>query len=256
MANQSPTAILIIHGAYLLPSAWHILRTDFAWSHLAVRCPRLPSCGDERPQKATRDDDVAIVRAAAKELIDGGHNILVLAHSYGGMVASEAITEDLYANGGRKGIVSLALLSAWLIQPGESLQDVIKKYGFQCKVDLGQNEDGTVFVKNAPESFYNDMDPDAAAELTRDLNVTYNRVAASGQITGAPWKDIPTTYIHTTRDLAIMLPLQQSMVKDAMDAGGKARFSTATIDSAHCPFLSRPEAVIHVLEGVLDELSR
>jgi alpha-beta hydrolase superfamily lysophospholipase len=73
---------------------------------------------------------VAAVRKVAQELIDTGHSILVLAHSYGGMVASKAITQDLYASSGN-GVVSLIYLSAWLLQPGDSLEDVITKHGFQ-----------------------------------------------------------------------------------------------------------------------------
>ncbi|KAJ5439647.1 alpha/beta-hydrolase [Penicillium daleae] len=250
MSDQSPTAILIIHGAYFLPSSWQPLINGLSHSQFTIRCPRLPSCGDERPPKATLDDDVAAVRTAAKELINAGHNILVLAHSYGGIVASEAITEELYPNSNRKGIVSLVLLSAWLIQPGDTLEDVIKKYGFQCEVELGNNGDGTVFAKNAPSSFYNDIDPVVAWELAKE-NVTHNWFAASGKITRAPWKDIPTLYVFCLRDLAIMVPLQRSMVQDAVDAGGDARFVTEEIDSGHCPFVSRPEEVVRVVEKAL-----
>ena len=97
---------------------------------------------------------------------------------------------------------------------------LIGKYGFQCKVDLGDNGDGTVFAKNASESFYNDVESKEAEGFAM-MNVTHNILAASGEISEAPWKDLPTTYIPCSRDLAIMLPLQQSMVQDAVNAGGK-----------------------------------
>ena len=250
MPTQKPTAILIVHGAFFLPSSWQPLINDFTNSQYTVRCPRLPSCGDERPPKATRNDDVAAVRTAAKELIDAGHNILVLAHSYGGMVACDAITEDLYASANRNGIISLVFLSAWLIQPGNKFEDVIEKYGHQSEVDLGSNEDGTFFAKNAPASFYNDIDPLEVQELAK-ANVTHNLFAASGAITCAPWKDLSTMYVFCTQDLAIMLPLQRSMVQDAVDAGGKGGFVTEEIDSGHCPFLSKPEEVIRVVNKAL-----
>lgn len=50
------------------------------------------------------------------------HKVLVLAHSYGGIVASEAITMDLYiatSQDSRKGVAYIVYLSAWLLQPGE-----------------------------------------------------------------------------------------------------------------------------------------
>lgn len=217
MASVKPTAILIVHGGYFLPPAWDALANRLRKAGFVVQCPRLPSCGDGRPPTAVREHDVAVVRKEAQELIDAGHSILVLAHSYGGMVASDAITQDLYASGGT-GVVSLLYLSAWLLQPGDSLEDVFKRHGFQSKVDLGNNGDGTVFAKNAPESFYNDIEFETAEQLARD-NVTHNWGAALGPMTGAPWKDLPTTYVHCARDMAILHPLQQSMVQDAVTAG-------------------------------------
>ncbi|KAJ6034668.1 uncharacterized protein N7446_009422 [Penicillium canescens] len=254
MANQPPIAILIVHGAYFLPSAWEDFCQRLTQAGFIVRCPRLPTCGDERPPTALLEQDVMAVRTAAQELMNSGHFIIVLAHSYGGIVTSEAINQDLYARDSGKGVAYLIYLSAWLVQPGSSLADVIAKYGFQCKVDIGINEDGTMVAKNAPESFYNDIDS-ARAEDLASSNVTHNWLAASGQVNGAPWKDMPMTYIYCTRDLAIMLPLQESMVRDALNAEGTSRLITETIDSGHCPFLSKPEEVIRILQRVGAEIS-
>lgn len=246
MANQNPIAVLIVHGAYFLPSAWEKFCHRLTQAGFIVRCPRLPTCGDKRPPTALLEQDVMAVRAAAEELINSGHKIIVLAHSYGGIVASEAITQDFYARNSGKGVAYLIYLTAWLVQPGSSLADVITKYGFQCKVDLETNEDGTLVAKNAVESFYNDIDIGRAKELASS-NVTHNWLAASGQVNDAPWKDLPTTYIYCTQDLAIMLPLQESMVRDALNAKGASRVVTETIEASHCPFLSKPEEVIQIV---------
>lgn len=251
MASHKPTAVLIIHGAYFLPTAWDGFGDQLRRAGFIVKCPRLPSCGDKRPPAATTDDDIIAVRDAVDELIDTDHSILVLAHSYGGIVASEAIGPDLYVSNGR-GVVGLILLSAWLVQPGDTLTDVIGKYGFQCQVDLGDNGDGTFFAKNAPESFYNDIELTEAKDLATK-NVTHNLFAASGKISGAPWKDLPTTYIHCAQDMAIMLSLQQSMVQDAVNTGGK--LITKAIDSGHCPFLSQPEALLGIVEEAVMNLT-
>lgn len=172
-------------------------------------------------------------------------------------MASEAITPDLYASNSSngRGATALLYLAAWLVQPGDTLADVITKYGFQSKVDLGQNDDGTVYAKNAPESFFNDIDSSRAKELA-EANVTHNWLAATGMITTAPWKDLPTTYVHTTIDLAIMLPLQQNMVKDAVEAADSRGIEIETIESAHCPFLSKPEELVAVVERAVVRIYR
>ncbi|KAL4783633.1 alpha/beta-hydrolase [Aspergillus varians] len=253
MAPPSVTAILIVHGGYFLPSSWDDFITHLTQKGFTVECPHLPSCGDTQPPTATLADDVSAVRAAAQKLRAAGHTIAVLAHSYGGVVASEAITPELYASEDPtgKGIACLVLLSAWLVQSGDSLPGVIEKYGFQCKVDLGNHGDGTVFAKNAPESFYNDIERARGEELAR-ANVTHNWAAAAGGVTAAPWMDLPTVYVHSTRDLAIMLPLQESMVLDAVNAGGRVR--TETLEAGHCAFLSRPDELVGVLQRAIDGL--
>ena len=251
MSSQTPpTAVLVVHGGYFLPPAWAPFIEDLKSAGFTVSCPRLPTCGDERPPKALLSDDVAAVRTAANELVEAGHSILVLCHSYGGIVASEAIQSDLYAkdNNG-KGVVRLVYLSSWLVQPGDSLMDVVGKHGFLTKVDLGQNDDGTVFAKNAPDSFYNDIERSRAEELATH-NVTHNWLAVSGKVLAAPWKDLPTTYIHCERDLAIELPLQKDMVKDAIAAAGSAKLETVSLDTGHCPFLSNPEALMQIVKSV------
>ncbi|KAI9044543.1 uncharacterized protein KD926_000454 [Aspergillus affinis] len=217
-----------------------------------VRCPRLPTCGDHRPPRALLAGDVAAVRAAAKELIAANHTVLVIAHSYGGIVASETITPDLYINSSKNnsaGISSIIYLSAWLVPPGSTVPSVIEKYGFQCKVNLGINDDGTVLAKNAPDSFYNDIDAEKARSLAKD-KVTHNYGAATGAMTHAPWKDIPCMYVHCLKDLAIMMGLQKSMVKDALEGGG--RLVTKDMHPGHCPFLSQADELIGLVVSVAE----
>ncbi|KAJ5132496.1 hypothetical protein N7448_006654 [Penicillium atrosanguineum] len=251
MSLKNPTAILIIHGGYFLPTAWDTFSARLTQSGLTVRCPRLPSCGDKRPPTATLKEDVTAARKAAKDLIDTGHIVIVLAHGYGGIVASDALTPDLYANETSNGIVYLILLSAWLVQPGSSIEQVVSKNGLEFKGDIFVKEDGVVFCKNAAETFYNDIDSATAAELAKG-NVTQNWAAATGSVSEAPWRDLPTTYVYCTKDLAITLPLQKMMVEDAVaSADGAVEFVTEDLDSGHCPFLSMPDELANIVKRVL-----
>ncbi|KAJ5609157.1 hypothetical protein N7528_009724 [Penicillium herquei] len=251
MAPQSPIGILIIHGAYFLPAAYESFSNRLTEAGLAVRCPRLPSCGDTIPPTALLEHDINAVQEAAKELIATNRKIIVLAHSYGGIVASAAITSDLYSVNGSSGVVSLIYLAAWLLVPGQGLDDVIAKHGMQSKVDLGTHGDGVMFPKNAADSFFNDLDRAEAEELAKG-NVTHNWMAATGKMTHAPWMDLPMIYVFCSQDLALLPPLQQAMLQGAVDFGdgtdGGAGIVTETIDSGHCPFLSKPEEVQRVIE--------
>ncbi|KAL8831341.1 MAG: hypothetical protein Q9170_005334 [Blastenia crenularia] len=255
MEDSNPT-ILVIHGGYFLPPAWATFLSSLKAAGFEAECPRLPTCGDDRPPTKTIHDDVKVIHDAAIQLASAGKKIIVLAHSYGGIPASEAITRSLYAsqsdNGG--GVIHIIYLSAWLIPKSSSLEEVIEKYGFQSHVDVGFNEDSTAYAKNAPASFYSDVQPRSRAEELAKHNVTHNWTAVGGSVEGVPWMDLPTTYVHCEKDEAILVNLQRSMVEDAREAmGGKGSLTTETLDSGHCPFLSMPDEVVALVAKVAQE---
>ena len=116
---------------------------------------------------------------------------------------------------------------------------------------MGFNEDGTAYAKNAPASFYNDVQPHSRAEELAKQNVTHNWSAVGGSVEGVPWMDLPTTYVHCEKDQAILVGLQRSMVEDAREAlDGKGSLTTETLDAGHCPFLSVPDEVIKLVTKV------
>ena len=193
------------------------------------------------------------MRAAAAELISAGYSIIVLSHSWGGLVASEAITENFYAKGGSPGVVRLIYLSAWLIPPGTSLPQLFQKYGFQSGIKWDIDADQMAWVVNAKEAFYHDVDDEGMAEELEGELVTHNFRELSSEgapvITKAPWKDVETSVVVCTRDRGIYLDLQEKMVRDARDNGGKG-FKVFTLESSHGPFWSMPGKVVEIIEEV------
>lgn len=246
--KSSGFAVLIIHGGYFFASAWDDFRARLAKNGIESACPQLPSCGDKGTEKAGQPEDIAAVQTAARDLIGKGHRIVALAHSYGGVVACGALEDELLAKDKQSsGIAHVVFLSAWIPQPGNTLEDIIKKYGFLSKVELGFTEDGCAYSKNAAETFFNDInetDKLQADELAA-ATTTHNWVANTLAVQGAPYKKIPSTYIQTTRDLSTELPLQKNMVNDMVHAGGSVQI--VEIDSGHCPFLSKPEELLQIL---------
>ncbi len=263
MSGTKP-AILIVHGGYQLPDTWSHFIDTLQAAGFQARCHRLSTCGDTRPPKASLADDVITIRNVAIELASSGHSIIVLAHSYGGIVASEAITPDLYgpphhhnsktgAGANPGGVIHMIYLSAWLVLKGQSLNDIVQKHGFQSRVDVGFNEDGTAHAKNAVDSFYNNIEPRSRAEELARASVTHNWNVVSCKVECAPWLDLPTTYVFCERDQAILLDLQVKMVRDAREVlvvDAARDIETETLGTGHCPFLSMPEKVLGIVEKV------
>lgn len=78
MRLTKPT-ILIVYGGYFLPQAWAPFISTLESASFNALCPRLPTCGDTRPPRATLAEDVKAVRDIATELIQAGKQLIVLA---------------------------------------------------------------------------------------------------------------------------------------------------------------------------------
>ena len=184
---------------------------------------------------------------------DAGHAITVLAHSYGGLVVCAALVGELFAvgdaggTGTGPGVVHIVFLSCWLARPGESFQNIVARHRLLSKATLAFNDYGTAYGINTAEVFYNDIfeeDPERARALAAE-NTTHNWGVAGTPVEGAPWREVPCTYVHCLRDLTIELPLQRAMVEDIRLAGG--RLAVVEIDAGHCPFFSRPLELVEVI---------
>lgn len=255
--------ILIVHGAYCTPELWQPFISNLAAAGFGADCPRLPTCGnkkdpskdsaDARPTLATYDDDVKVVRKRALELMEGYRSIVVLAHSYGGVVAAEAIDPGLYAHTRAPdtgGVTQLLLLATWLPLKGNSMRDCLGLHGMKSECDISLNDDGTSTMKNAAYAFFNDVKPSTGAEKLAAATVTHNWMATTRKIQATPWVDLVTTYIHCTQDKSIWLELQKMMVKDMIMKERPVGFSVETLDTGHSPYLSSPEQLVDLLKNI------
>jgi pimeloyl-ACP methyl ester carboxylesterase len=127
MAQTKPT-ILIIHGAWHHPAYFKDLNQQLQDHGYGVACPHLPTCSNDVPPKKLFKDDVAIVRDIATSLADDGKEIVVLMHSYGGMVGTDALYDmsvSSRAEAGLKGGVKrLVYMCAFIPQKGQSLAGI------------------------------------------------------------------------------------------------------------------------------------
>ncbi|KAL8837897.1 MAG: hypothetical protein Q9176_005373 [Flavoplaca citrina] len=99
---QDLPTLMLIQGSFQIPQVYDLLRQGLiARGYTAVQ-PKLPSCSDTEnadfPQRSLTDDAAAIHDDLSRLVNDEGKTVLVVMHSYGGLVGIEAITEDLVYN--------------------------------------------------------------------------------------------------------------------------------------------------------------
>lgn len=110
------------------PTVFDAVRTRLEALGFPSECPAHPSIGAEPPSK-TLEDDVSSLCSVLTALADEGRDIVVVGHSYGGVVASNAV-EGLVkpvrtANGKRGGVVSVVYLAAFALDKGQSLLELL-----------------------------------------------------------------------------------------------------------------------------------
>jgi pimeloyl-ACP methyl ester carboxylesterase len=174
-------------------------------------------------------DDVATVRRAIQEAED---EVVVCAHSYGGMVVSTA-AQDL------AGVRHLVFLAAFQTDVGEDMATLLMREPSALTTALTVGPDGvTVDRSRLHEVFYADSDPSVAEGLAARLRPM--PLDDPGVMTGTPaWKAVPSTYVVCTRDNALSPATQRFL---AARAGQVVEW-----DTDHSPFLTKPGALADLL---------
>ena len=97
MSSEVKPAIVLVHGAWHAPEHYsdfvqHLQRTGFE-----VFCPLLPTCDEAKQLTADMFADAQVVRDQVIPLMDKSREVIMLLHSYGGVVGTEA-AKGLSAN--------------------------------------------------------------------------------------------------------------------------------------------------------------
>lgn len=250
MANSSKTIILV-------PGAWH------GPEHFDKVAKKLQDAGYQTISVALRSvgadpgledfwPDVEAIRTEISKAVDTGQEVMVVAHSYGGIPSSQAVEgldlESRKAAGKPGGVFHFFYLAAFMVPEGASLADT---FGGQDAPWYDINADRTLAkVTNPPEIFYNDMPEDLAQECAASLRPHSLRCFDS-KLQWAPWKHgVPTTYLHALQDQAIPIAVQRRMVAE-FAKGYPIR--TETLDASHSPFHSKVDETVDAIRRAAGE---
>jgi pimeloyl-ACP methyl ester carboxylesterase len=223
MAQRS--TVVLVHGAWHGAWCWDDVVSRLSGDGLdvvAVDLPSVASGGDLY-------DDARAVRQVLDDI--PGDKVLV-GHSYGGLVITEAAA-------GADGVRHLIYLTAFMLDEGEALADVAGRTPPAWQVP---NPDGkTMRVEGAQGVFYNTCTPQIGAAAAARLRP--HTIASFVQpVRSVAWRDVPATYVICELDNAIPVPAQEAM---AAHAG-----ATHRLRSDHSPFLTDPGAVADLIRAV------
>ena len=235
MDNSKPT-IVLIHGAWADASSWTGVIERLQREGFTVTAPP----NNLRGLAA----DAAYIRAYL-ETMSGP--IVLVAHSYGGMVATNAAT-------GLPNVKALVYVDAFMPDEG---QPAVALTGAESALANAATDARSLFklapYPGAPEgsvdtyllpetvttSFAQDLTPEGQALIAATQRPA--ALAGLGEPSGPPaWKEIPAWAVIGTQDRIITPDSQRQMAENA-------NAQITEVDASHVSMVSHPDAIVEVI---------
>jgi pimeloyl-ACP methyl ester carboxylesterase len=222
MSSESPNVVLV-HGGFVDGSGWQgvydLLKAD-GFNVSVVQNPTLTLEGDAE---------------CTRQIIDAQDGPVVLVgHSYGGAVISEAGTHP--------DVAALVYIAAFAPDKGESVNTLIADPPPGAPVPpILPPQDGFLFLdrEKFAASFAGDV-PAAQAAFMADSQVPWGVGALDGSITDPAWRSKPSWYLVATDDRMIPPDAQRGMA-------ARAGATTTETPGSHAVYVSKPDAVANVI---------
>jgi pimeloyl-ACP methyl ester carboxylesterase len=224
--------VVLVHGGFVDGSGWRAvydLLTADGYRVSVVQNPTLSLEGDD---------------AATRQILDlqDGPTVLV-GHSYGGAVISQAGTHDKVA--------ALVYIAAFAPDKGESVNTLIADPppGAPVPPILPPNN-GFLFLDREKfhASFAGDLPADDAAFLA-DAQVPWGVGALAGVVSEPAWRIKPSWYLVATDDHMIPPPAQRAMSE-------RAGSTVAEVAASHAVYVSQPAAVARLINEAATSAAR
>jgi pimeloyl-ACP methyl ester carboxylesterase len=229
--------IVLVHGAWADASSWSEVTSSLQHRGYTVIAPANPLRG------LTTD---SAYLASVLSTIPGP--IVLVGHSYGGMVITNAAT-------GNPNVTALVYIAAFAPDAGETLGGLgAMNPGSQLTPDnlTIRPFDGGADAYISTTAFRSAFAADLSAKDAAVLAASQRPISAQalGEPSGAPaWATgIPTWYLVTTRDNAIPPATQRFMAQ-------RAGAHTVEVRSSHAVTISHPDAVVRIIRDAAEAIS-
>jgi pimeloyl-ACP methyl ester carboxylesterase len=222
-AVLKPRNVVLVHGLYADGSSWGKVIPLLQARGLHVTAV-------QNPTTAFGDDVDAVRRVLA---LQAGPTLLV-AHSYGGMVISEAGTDPK--------VTGLVYIAARAPDAGEDYPALTKKFpAAPAGAGLEWAPDGFGALKEQAflKDFAGDLPP-AEARVYYAVQQRIGKPVTQAVTTVAAWRNKPTWYAVSTQDRTIDPDLQRFMAK-------RMGATTIELKSSHVSLLSHPREVADLI---------
>jgi pimeloyl-ACP methyl ester carboxylesterase len=217
-------SVVLVHGAFVDGTGWRkvfdILKKD-GYAVSVVQNSTATLAGD--------------VAATKRAISDASGPVVLVGHSYGGAVITEA--------GNDPKVAALVYVAAFAPDSGESVGTLTANPppGI-AGPPLLPPEDGALLLdrQKFAAAFAADVDPHEAAFMAAS-QTPWGLDAINGKVSHAAWHDKPSWYLLTTKDKMIPPVAQHQMAE-------RAKMKVTEVATSHAVFLVQPKTVAAMIE--------
>ncbi|KAJ4303909.1 hypothetical protein N0V88_001509 [Collariella sp. IMI 366227] len=278
MAPPSNLAVVLCHGSYHTPEPYTRLLEALQAQGIAAYCPQLPTAdlaelnvGDVANPDFDRepplggypqgDEDTEAVLSVLKPLVAAGKDVLLVGHSSGGWVATQAAQHHLQAKSRRAqglglagGVVGILYAGAFVIPVGESVNSFFqpKDGNFVTPPFMTFHKHGAAglgTIVEAEKFLFNDLDEPTAKQWAATLTAS---PILTSKLTNDAYSTLPCAYLVLEGDLTLPREYQEGMV--ALQASKTGPFQVYRCPVGHSPHLSWVEGMVDTIRDFFEKI--
>lgn len=235
---KNENTIVIIHGAWSSSNDWQHVSDDLIAGGNSVIAVNLPGHGSDNTPISSIS--LKLYVDEVKKAIGNKQNVVLVGHSFGGIVASQ-VAEEIAPQ-----IKKIIYIAAYVPKNGESLltiaqTDAESHVGKNLIVDekagiasIKKEGIADVFLADAPvqvaDYVSKNLKPEPLAPLATPVTLTDNRFGKINKV-----------FVYSLNDHTIGYTLQQKMTKDANIQ------RSYSLPSSHTPFIMFPHVLAQII---------
>src|SRR5713101_4170016 len=214
--------VVLVHGAFADGSGWEAVAKILEKDGYTVSVAQ--------PPETSYAEDVKYAKATVDAM---GGPVVLVGHSYGGSIISEA--------GNDPNVAALVYIAAFALDEGDSCASIEQALP-QASKAFKPDSNGNWWIDKVhfAADFAADVPP-AVSHFMAEAQVPISTDSFTHRVTNPAWKTKPTWYMVATADRSINPDQERMMAK-------RAHAKTVEVNASHVAYMSHPKETAKLIE--------